>query len=187
MDGSWHRPIGVRGWTHVVFRRESDGARRVMSLDEMLTHLDAWDRTADRRASQRRVYRAGARTSSGVCVADRRAALAEAEQLRRRESDFASLDASCRQRRRRRQSPEKRVASSRDAAPAHYEAHADGQAAERPRRGSGVSARTAEAPSRAKRERVKRRRQRAREAEGSDDERGAASTTRRAERDARRA
>jgi hypothetical protein len=55
LDGSWHRPIGVRGWTHVVFRRERDGARRVMSLDEMLAHLDAWDRTADRRTSQRRI------------------------------------------------------------------------------------------------------------------------------------
>ena len=54
MDGSWHRPIGVRGWTHVVFRRERDGVRRVMSLDEMLAHLDAWDRTADRRTAQRR-------------------------------------------------------------------------------------------------------------------------------------
>ena len=54
MDGSWHRPIGVRGWTHVVFRRERDGTRRVMSLDEMLAHLDAWDRTADRRTAQRR-------------------------------------------------------------------------------------------------------------------------------------
>jgi hypothetical protein len=55
MDGSWHRPIGVQGWTHVVFRRERDGARRVMSLDEMLAHLDAWDRTADRRTTQRRI------------------------------------------------------------------------------------------------------------------------------------
>jgi hypothetical protein len=54
MDGSWHRPIGVQGWTHVVFRRERDGARRVLSLDEMLAHLDAWDRTADRRMTQRR-------------------------------------------------------------------------------------------------------------------------------------
>jgi hypothetical protein len=91
MDGSWHRPIAVRGWTHIVFRRESDGARRVMSLDEMLEHLDAWDRTADRRSAQRRVYR-GARDIERRLIADRRAAL-EAEQLRRRESDFASLDA----------------------------------------------------------------------------------------------
>jgi hypothetical protein len=92
MDGSWHRPIGVRGWTHVVFRRESDGARRVMSLDQMLAHLDAWDRTANRRISQRRVYRA-ARDVERRFIADRRAALSDVEHLRRRESDFASLDA----------------------------------------------------------------------------------------------
>ena len=92
MDGSWHRPIGVRGWTHIVFRRESDGARRVMSLDKMLAHLDAWDRTANRRISQRRVYRV-ARDIERRFVAERRAALGEVEHLRRRESDFASLDA----------------------------------------------------------------------------------------------
>jgi hypothetical protein len=92
MDGSWHRPIGVRGWTHIVFRRESDGARRVMSLDQMLAHLDAWDRTSNRRLSQRRVYRT-ARDIERRLIADRRAALGEAEHLRRRESDFASLDA----------------------------------------------------------------------------------------------
>jgi hypothetical protein len=92
MDGSWHRPIGVRGWTHIVFRRESDGARRVMSLDQMLAHLDAWDRTSNRRLSQRRVYRT-ARDIERRLIADRRAALGEVEHLRRRESDFASLDA----------------------------------------------------------------------------------------------
>jgi hypothetical protein len=92
MDGAWHRPIGVRGWTHVVFRRETDGARRVMSLDQMLAHLDAWDRTSNRRVSQRRVYRT-ARDIERRLVADRRAALGEVEHLRRRESDFASLDA----------------------------------------------------------------------------------------------
>jgi len=92
MDGSWHRPIGVRGWTHIVFRRESDGARRVLSLDQMLAHLDAWDRTSNRRVSQRRVYRT-AREIERRLVADRRAALGEMEHLRRRESDFATLDA----------------------------------------------------------------------------------------------
>jgi hypothetical protein len=92
MDGSWHRPIGVRGWTHIVFRRESDGARRVMSLDQMLAHLDAWDRTSNRRLSQRRVYRT-ARDIERRLIADRRAALGEVEHLRRRDSDFASLEA----------------------------------------------------------------------------------------------
>ena len=57
MGGAWHKPVGVRGWTHVVFRRERDGARRVRSLDDMLVHLDAWDRSADRRVDDRRVKR----------------------------------------------------------------------------------------------------------------------------------
>jgi hypothetical protein len=74
MDGSWHRPIGVRGWTHVVFRRESDGLRRVMSLDEMLAHLDAWDRTADRRMAQRRIAALARRESERRSLADDRRA-----------------------------------------------------------------------------------------------------------------
>lgn len=59
IGGAWHKPVGVRGWTHVVFRREHDGARRVRSLDDMLVHLDAWDRTADRRVKDRRSKRTG--------------------------------------------------------------------------------------------------------------------------------
>ena len=58
IGGAWHRPVGVRGWTHVVFRREHDGARRVQSLDDLLVHLDAWDRGANRRMRDRRVSRA---------------------------------------------------------------------------------------------------------------------------------
>lgn len=37
-------PLGTRGWTHVVFRREHDGARETMSLDALLPHLEAWER-----------------------------------------------------------------------------------------------------------------------------------------------
>jgi hypothetical protein len=55
LGGAWHKPIGIRGWTHVVFRREADGARHVRSLDDLLVHLDAWDRSADRRTAERRV------------------------------------------------------------------------------------------------------------------------------------
>src|SRR6478672_300188 len=114
MYGSWHRPIGVRGWTHIVFRRERDGARRVMSLDEMLAHLDAWDRTSNRRISQRRVYHT-ARDIERRLVADRRAALGEVEHLRRRESDFASLDAELPPARKGVEHPlEKRVAVERE-------------------------------------------------------------------------
>jgi hypothetical protein len=54
MSGAWHRPVGMKGWTHVVFRRERDGVRHVRSLDDMLVHLDAWDRSAERRLGDRR-------------------------------------------------------------------------------------------------------------------------------------
>jgi hypothetical protein len=83
MEGSWHRPVGVRGWTHVIFRRESDGVRRVMSLDEMLAHLDAWDRTADRRMSQRRIAALARREIERRMSADRRETIAAAEHRRR--------------------------------------------------------------------------------------------------------
>jgi hypothetical protein len=53
--GAWHRPVGMRGWTHVVFRRERDGKRAVRSLDALLTHLDAWDRGSERRSEERRI------------------------------------------------------------------------------------------------------------------------------------
>jgi hypothetical protein len=55
IGGQWHKPVGMKGWTHVVFKRERDGARRVRSLDDMLVHLDAWDRSANRRVRDRRV------------------------------------------------------------------------------------------------------------------------------------
>ena len=54
MGGAWHQPVGMKGWTHVVFKRERDGRRHVRSLDDMLMHLDAWDRSADRRERERR-------------------------------------------------------------------------------------------------------------------------------------
>jgi hypothetical protein len=54
MGGAWHKPVGMKGWTHVVFKRERDGMRHVRSLDDMLIHLDAWDRSAERRLGQRR-------------------------------------------------------------------------------------------------------------------------------------
>jgi len=89
MDGCWHRPVGVRGWTHIVFRRERDGARRVVSLDQMLAHLDAWDRTADRRIAERRIAALARREIERRVLADRRAQLAALDQ-RRRQSDLAA-------------------------------------------------------------------------------------------------
>ena len=39
-DGTW-TPESIRGWSRVVFRR-ADGARRVLSLDSLVPHLDRW-------------------------------------------------------------------------------------------------------------------------------------------------
>lgn len=88
MGGTWHTPVGVRGWTHVVFKRETDGTRRVRSLDELLVHLDAWDHSADRRVADRRVAQGASAT------AERRAGERRAEPddslERRRASDEPS-------------------------------------------------------------------------------------------------
>lgn len=35
-----YTPTGVRGWSHVVYRRDRDRARRIFSLDELVNHLD---------------------------------------------------------------------------------------------------------------------------------------------------
>ena len=43
MDGEWYTPTGMRGWSHVVFRRERDQSKRIFSLDYLLRHLDDWE------------------------------------------------------------------------------------------------------------------------------------------------
>ena len=88
MGGAWHKPVGVRGWTHVVFKRERDGARRVRSLDDMLVHLDAWDRSADRRVGERRAKRAAAPAAERR-EDERRIDVGDTNE-RRRESDTAA-------------------------------------------------------------------------------------------------
>ncbi|NUO39205.1 MAG: hypothetical protein HOQ17_17500 [Gemmatimonadaceae bacterium] len=89
MGGAWHKPVGMKGWTHVVFRREKDGTRHVRSLDDMLMHLDAWDRSAERRAGDRR------RSATGEGEVERRRAERRAQVIdtleRRRESDAELL------------------------------------------------------------------------------------------------
>ena len=41
----WYTPTGMRGWSHVVFRRDRDRTRHVFSLDYLLRHLDDWEAT----------------------------------------------------------------------------------------------------------------------------------------------
>ena len=42
--GEWLKPIGMRGWSQVVFRKEGERTRRVYSIDYLLAHLDDWER-----------------------------------------------------------------------------------------------------------------------------------------------
>jgi hypothetical protein len=43
LEGQRLRPIGMSGWSAVVFRREDDG-REVIAIDDLLPHLDDWER-----------------------------------------------------------------------------------------------------------------------------------------------
>ena len=42
MDREVYVPVGMQGWSHVVFRRARDKTRHVMSLDHLLDHLEDW-------------------------------------------------------------------------------------------------------------------------------------------------
>jgi hypothetical protein len=94
--GAWHRPVGMRGWTHVVFRRERDGRRAVRSLDALLTHLDAWDRSSERRSHERRVTVAA--HDAERRRAERRASAEDAAASEHRDESTPSAETSIAQR-----------------------------------------------------------------------------------------
>lgn len=37
-----YKPIGMKGWYHAIFRRESDGSERVISIDQLLEKMNDW-------------------------------------------------------------------------------------------------------------------------------------------------
>lgn len=41
----WYTPVGMNGWSEVVFRREGDPGRHYFSIDFLLNHLDEWEST----------------------------------------------------------------------------------------------------------------------------------------------
>ena len=43
IDGFDYQPVGIRGWSEIVFRR-SDGVMHLLPLDYLLAHLDDWGR-----------------------------------------------------------------------------------------------------------------------------------------------
>jgi hypothetical protein len=43
MNGQRLRPVGMSGWSAIVFRRD-DNRREVIAIDDLIAHLDAWER-----------------------------------------------------------------------------------------------------------------------------------------------
>ncbi|HEU4520759.1 MAG TPA: hypothetical protein VFT12_02080 [Thermoanaerobaculia bacterium] len=37
-----YTPVGMKGWYHAVFRRESDGAERLLTIDQLLKRMNDW-------------------------------------------------------------------------------------------------------------------------------------------------
>jgi hypothetical protein len=64
LNGRQYIPTGMRGWSHVVFRREDDNTRHAFSLDFLLRHLGRWEigvkraRRAGKKLEQRLARRA---------------------------------------------------------------------------------------------------------------------------------
>jgi len=39
----WYTPVGMKGWSRVVFRRDDDHTRHTFPIDFLLAHLRRWD------------------------------------------------------------------------------------------------------------------------------------------------
>ena len=37
-----YRPVGMKGWYHAIFRRDSDGLERLLSIDQLLRKMNDW-------------------------------------------------------------------------------------------------------------------------------------------------
>jgi hypothetical protein len=42
VSGEIHTPVGMKGWYHAVFRRESDGREVLLSIDQLLKTMKDW-------------------------------------------------------------------------------------------------------------------------------------------------
>lgn len=42
MAGSWYRPVGMRGWSAVVFKREGASVPTTIPVDSLIEHLENW-------------------------------------------------------------------------------------------------------------------------------------------------
>lgn len=43
LRGRWYTPVGMRGWSQVVFREDGTDTRRTFTIDALLRHLDRWE------------------------------------------------------------------------------------------------------------------------------------------------
>ena len=37
-----YTPVGMKGWYHAIFRRDSDGAERLLTIDQLLKKMNDW-------------------------------------------------------------------------------------------------------------------------------------------------
>ncbi len=42
MGNDLYTPVGMKGWYHAIFRRESDGAERLLTIDQLLKKMNDW-------------------------------------------------------------------------------------------------------------------------------------------------
>ncbi|HEX2162339.1 MAG TPA: hypothetical protein VHM02_00165 [Thermoanaerobaculia bacterium] len=63
MNGHDYRPVGMRGWSEVVFERVGEGTRHRVPIDFLLQHLDRWERSGTGRGMRRRPRRVRAAAS----------------------------------------------------------------------------------------------------------------------------
>jgi hypothetical protein len=42
MGNEIYTPVGMKGWYHAVFRRESDGAEKLLTIDQLLRKMNDW-------------------------------------------------------------------------------------------------------------------------------------------------
>jgi hypothetical protein len=42
LGGDIYKPIGMKGWYHAVFKRESDGAEKLLTIDQLLKKMTDW-------------------------------------------------------------------------------------------------------------------------------------------------
>ena len=43
-----YTPVGMKGWYHAVFRRESDGAEKLLTIDQLLKKMNDWTGNPER-------------------------------------------------------------------------------------------------------------------------------------------